>query len=1339
MPHETGRLGAGGRLRPIHAADQSRARADRPACDAQAAGFLHRIFEEQVDRGAGDQALICGKVSLTYRELETRANRLAHRLRSLGVGPGEFVALLLDRSELSIVGILAVLKAGAAYVPLEPSHPDDRLRHIVEEISPQALLTESIYRDKADALFDGKIIFLDSEVAETSSHPSTRIAPSDVGLAPSDLCYVIYTSGTTGRPKGVMAEHRNVWHFVAAFNEVCVTTQEDRVFQGFSLTFDGSVEEIWMAFSNGATLVVPPRDAPRFGNELACSLSHWQVTYLSTVPTMLSTMTQDIATLRQLVVSGETCTPELVARWAKPGRRMLNVYGPTEATVNSTVSICKPGVAITIGRPLPGYEVLLLDEYMRSVPPGRQGELFIAGDAIARGYFRQPEFTCRNFVRPPGDGRRFYRTGDLARIDVQGDIEFVGRIDGQVKVRGYRVELSEIETVLCEHPNVAAAAATLCDGADPAFLAAYVALRDRSAPIDRADLLARLKRSLPVYMVPTHLDVVDSFPVLTSGKLDRKRLPAPLCPLIDETGTDDAPADDTEATIAAVWAEAFALPRVGVNQNFFLDLGGHSLLAARMTSLLRGYDARVAVRDVYAFPTVRSLAAHLRKSTQATPLASPEYYPPARERVPRSASVGASMLQASCIAGLWIVLSAPLIVLLPIGDELLRNGSISFWSASQVALLAAAIPPAMMLAAIGGKWLIVGRYRPGAYPLWSGYYLRWWVVGLIQGLSGASLLVGTPLMPIYYRLMGAKVGRGCYIGTAHCSIFDLVSIGDDTSIGGDTQLSGYRIEDGHLLIGGVAIGDGCFIGSHSALGLDVKMESGARLDDQSLLPDGVVMPAGAQWRGSPPQPAEVPVAGRGDRRATTPRLVGFTIAALGLSYLVALLLALPGLAIVWLWATAFREGWIAPCLAATAGALPLLVVFGCVWIALAKALVFRRAAPGVRDLYGLYYLRYWLASGLMRASRELLRPLFTTLYLPPWMRLLGAQVGANCEMSTIWSFMPELLTAAEGSFFADGCMLGGPRMYGGRFEIRRSAVGYRSFVGNGAMLPTGASLGDDCLLGVLSTPPVGVPRTPDGSDWLGSPGFHLPRRQKVGGFDETTTFRPTAGLYMQRMAIDALRILIPAYTALCLGLGTISALLYVYETYGLPIALGVSPLLLAATMGSAVAIVTALKWGVMGRYHPVVVPLWCRYVWLNEMINGAYETIMAPIVAAFFGTPFAAPLLRLLGCRIGRHCYIGTSLFSEFDLVDVGDHVALNSGSVIQNHLFEDRIMKSSYLRIDDQCSIGNMSVVLYDTRMQEGAVLGPLSLLMKGETIPACSRWHGIPTVNEVRHNSTP
>jgi non-ribosomal peptide synthetase-like protein len=364
----------------------------------------------------------------------------------------------------------------------------------------------------------------------------------------------------------------------------------------------------------------------------------------------------------------------------------------------------------------------------------------------------------------------------------------------------------------------------------------------------------------------------------------------------------------------------------------------------------------------------------------------------------------------------------------------------------------------------------------------------------------------------------------------------------------------------------------------------------------------------------------------------------------------------------------------------------------------------------------------------MALSRAVMLPLYTTIYLPPWMRMLGARIGARAELSTVWQVSPELLEAGDESFFADGTTIGRRHLFRGSVRVAFNRVGRRTFVGNNALLPPGACLGDGCLLGVLSVPPTEPARTPDGSEWLGSPAFPLPSRHKVVGFDDAVIYRPSAKLYAQRLLVDAMRILVPFVLHIAGAVVAWSLLVEAYGRWGPWAMLALAP---AASFGTSVAAalcVVAMKLIVMGRFEPVVKPLWSPYVWLNEAVNGAYESVATPALSPLLGTPFLAPYLRLLGCRIGRHVFLESMLFSEFDLVRVDDYAAVNLGAVPQTHLFEDRIMKSSHLRIGSGCSVGNLSVVLYDTHMHAGARLAPLSLLMKGETLPQASEWAGIP-----------
>jgi non-ribosomal peptide synthetase-like protein len=328
----------------------------------------------------------------------------------------------------------------------------------------------------------------------------------------------------------------------------------------------------------------------------------------------------------------------------------------------------------------------------------------------------------------------------------------------------------------------------------------------------------------------------------------------------------------------------------------------------------------------------------------------------------------------------------------------------------------------------------------------------------------------------------------------------------------------------------------------------------------------------------------------------------------------------------------------------------------------------------------------------------------------------------------VWQVSPELLEAGDESFFADGTTIGRRHLFRGSVRVAVNRIGRRTFVGNNALLPPGACLGDGCLLGVLSVPPAEPARTPDGSEWLGSPAFPLPSRHRVGGFDDAVIYRPSAKLYAQRLLVDAMRILVPFLLQIAGAVLFWSLLAEVLGRWGPLAMLALAPAVWFATSVAAALCVVVMKLVVMGRFEPVVKPLWSPYVWLNEAVNGAYESVSTPALSPLLGTPFLAPYLRLLGCRIGRHVFLESMLFSEFDLVRVDDYAAVNLGAVPQTHLFEDRIMKSSHLRIGSECTVGNLSVVLYDTHMQPGARLAPLSLLMKGESLPPRTDWAGIP-----------
>lgn len=1304
---------------------------------------LHEFFEMQADMRPDHPALICREEQLSYGHVEQRANQLARHLRDHDVGPGSLVALYFERSEKPIISVLATLKAGAGYVPIDPAFPKDRMQHILDESGASVIVSESVLSGGIPDTFDGSVVLIDGQAMEIAAHSSERVSLEETQVTPDDLTYVLYTSGTTGRPKGVMPEHRNVVEFVSSFNEVCEITPDDRVYQGFSLGFDGSVEEMWMAFSNGASLVVGTPEIIRLSHEVARLFKEQEVTVFSTVPTFLSMFEEDIPSLRLVIVSGEVCPPELVDRWARPGRRMLNVYGPTEATVNTTVAECQPGKPVTIGKPLKGYTTHILDERMQPVAPGTSGELYIGGVGIARGYFGQPELTRKQFVSNlflGSDSReKFYRTGDLVSENVDGELEFHGRIDRQVKIRGYRIELTEIESVLREHPAIQMAVIDVFERDSIQQLAAYVVLREISAPWSRDSVLQFLRDRLPAYMIPGYLDVLVEVPTLASGKVDRKRLPEPEAPLVETERDIVMAVTELECQLKEAWEAVFRVSPISVEDDFFLDLGGYSLLAARMVSLMRkDCLVEVAIRDCYRFPTIRQLAEYLTERQEERAAADAceteqVKQPSSREvfeSVPRWQRGLCYALQGVFLALFYGVASLPVATFILMILGLMKG----LFALSTVIVTAAALMflsyPALLASSIVLKWVVIGRYKAGRYPLWSIYYFRWWLATRFQAISGLGILSGTPVMSLYYRMMGAQVGKNCIIDTPQCTVYDLVNIGDDTSIGSQTQLLGYRVEDGMLVIGGVEIGSRCFVGTHCVIGLESRMEDDAVLDDLSLISDGEVISAGESRRGSPAEKSDVPLPQVTEEQASSrrPFLYGMCyFLLLGVLTTVMIATTLPTVALL---LGAYSLGGIPWLILMILPAAPLSVITFCLLVAAIKKVILPCVEPGLYPIESWFFLRKWLVDTFIAVSRSYVHNLYTTIYLSPWLRMLGARIGKRAEISTVSQMTPDLTIIGDESFFADGSMVGGRRFFRGQVQLAENRIGRRSFVGNNAMLPAGASLGDGCLLGCLSTPPGGVGATTrDGTEWLGSPSFELPYRQKVGGFEIHETYEPGRKLYIQRYLIDAVRILLPnliGISALLLFVAYIVVAFDVLSVPGILLSLPVAGLTLALLTALSVV---AVKKVLMGTFEPVFKPLWSVYVWWNEVVNGVYETVGSPILAPMLGTPFYAWYLRLLGCRVGKHVYLETSLFSEFDLVEIGDYAALNSGVVIQNHLFEDRVMKSSRLKIGDECSVGNLSVVLYDTEMQSGSVIGPLSLLMKGETLPPSTRWEGIPT----------
>ncbi|MFE3602062.1 Pls/PosA family non-ribosomal peptide synthetase [Streptomyces sp. NPDC059142] len=1357
-------------------------------------GRLHSVFESACDRTPAAPALECGARVLSYAELDARANRLARYLRGAGIGPGARVALVLPRSVELYVALLGAGKAGAAFVPVDPASPRDRIAYIAEDAGVDAVLTVTGPPVSPNGAAR-RVIALDACAGEIARHSADRPGPPGAGDG-DPTAYIMYTSGSTGRPKGVEIAQSSVCNFLDVVTPVYGVRAEDRVYQGMTVSFDFSIEEIWPTWSAGATLVAGPEGSGRLGAELGDFLGDRGITVLYCVPTLLETIPYELPRLRTIVVGGEACPAPLVAHWDRPGRRMLNTYGPTETTVTATWTRLRPGRDVTIGRPLPTYSVVLLDERRRPVSPGAVGEICIAGPGVARGYVGLPELTAERFIAHPlaPGGGRLYRTGDLGRLRADGEIEFLGRADDEVKIRGHRVDPGEIDSVLLEDDAVAEAVTVLTAvparaGQAPggarelcAYLVRAPAHADAATDGEVTDdaliarLHERLQRRLPAYMVPSLVDVLPELPLMASGKADRKRLPAPTGRrLVGGGGRVVAAQGELETRVRDVWAQVLGTEpgELSAEADFFTGLGGHSLLAAQVVSVLRDRNigASTALRDLYACPTVRGLAARIAAVEGATagPAAgerpgvrgaqgqegqeaqeaqegtqgqqgtrgTPARPAPLRHSGRRVAAAGA--VQAGVILLVLLVLG------LPVAYVYSRHGGVISVRSSALATAGACASYLVV------RWLLPvvlvrplsAGISPGRHPLWGLTYLRLWTVRLLLAFGPLPMLSGSPLMAVYLRLLGARIGARTTIATGLITLPALVRVGDDTSIGYGVLLSPWQVADGWVTVAPTEIGPRCFVGANAVLGPGARMGAGAGLGEQSVIGPDRTVPAGAYWSGSPPRAtdrphpgaeapapaaaspgAEAPPSADGGPRGWRRRHLLVSLVGLTALETAALATTLPGIVLFWWAALAWGVvgGFVANLLYG-----PVFVCAVCCTVAAGRRLVLSRTPTGTHPAHSWLGLRKWVSDKLLEISLLYTNALYATLYTAPWLRLLGARIGRRAEVSTVTHVDPDLLTLRDGSFIADMAGIGAASYAAGRVTFGPTEVGRRAFVGNAALVPAGTRTGAGSLVGVSTLPPPdGVP---DGTTWLGSPALRLPVRQSSGSFPEELTFRPSRGAVLTRLAIEFFRVTLPA-TVLSAGVYLyLLALSWLTGRPGLLVPVLVTPVLLMASSALVVVCCLVAKRLVIGVYRPRVEPLWSLFVRRTEFVTGLFEAAAVPAGVSFLiGTPWLPMVLRRFGARIGRGVWIGTTFITEFDLVDLGDHSAIGQRVSLQTHLFEDRVMKMSRVTVEEGATVGDRSVVLYDSVVGAHAQLGALSLLMKGEHLPPGTEWHGIP-----------
>ncbi|OIJ90738.1 amino acid adenylation protein [Streptomyces sp. MUSC 14] len=1259
---------------------------DRARFSAGPAGSprtLVDVFDATVRAHPDEPALDDGTTCLSYRALAGEVERVRRRLTDAGVGLGDRVGVRVPSGTNELyVAILAVLAAGAAYVPVDAEDPDERAGLVFGEADVRAVVgagcTVSMQGGAADA---------------PAARPGT-----------GHDAWIIFTSGSTGKPKGVAVSHRSAAAFVDAEAALFLTEEPigpgDRVMAGLSVAFDASCEEMWLAWRYGACLVPVPRSQVRSGADLGPWLVEQEITVVSTVPTLAALWEPEtLNDVRLLIFGGEACPPELAQRLVTEGREVWNTYGPTEATVVACAALLTGEEPIRIGLPLNGWELAVVDDGGEPVAMGDSGQLVIGGVGLAR-YLDAGKDAEKYAPLESLGWERAYRSGDLVRAEPEGLI-FLGRADEQIKLGGRRIELGEVDAALQALPGVAGAAAAVRTArSGNQLLVGYVVTQDGW---DHAAAVEKLRAELPAALVPL-LAPVAELPTRTSGKVDRNALPWPL----EGLETPKADLYGTEAWLAEQWTEVLGIPVTSASDDFFA-IGGGSLAAAQLTTRLRTRYPSAAVLDIYQQPTLRKLARRLEQSAQDDGAARTVAPVPVRAQVVQVLL----LLPLFTLLGLrWTLVLAAVGTVLP-GYAWLPTAP--WWLLAAGGLLLFT-PPGRIALAAGGARLLLRGLAPGRYPRGGSVHLRLWAAERLAEFSGATTLTGSWLER-YARALGAKIGPDVDLHSLP-PVTGMLRLGRGAAVESEVDLSGYWLDGDRLEVGPVRVGAHATVGTRSMLFPGARVGKRAEVAPGSAV--GRQVPTGQRWAGAPAVklgkakrnwPKERPQ--RGTYWRVMYGLTGLALSALPLvagvaALLVAGLFVAPG-------DSAGRA-----LLGAAQALVPATLAYGLAY-ALLILVVVRALSLGLREgthpTHSRIGWQAWTVTQLMDRARETLFPLYAGLVTPVWLRLLGMRIGRGAEVSTVLA-LPSLTTVGDGAFLADDTLTAPYELGGGWVRIGRAEIGRRAFLGNSGMTAPGRSVPDGGLVGVLSATPK---KAKKGTSYLGLPPVKLPRSAADG--DQSRTYEPPARLLWARALVELCRF-VPVLCSAALAAATVAALC----------ALGVwawalSGVVLLVAGGVAALVSVVAKWALVGRHRTGEHPLWSSFVWRDELADTFVEVLAVPWLAGSVpGTPVMTAWLRGLGARIGRGVWVESYWLPEADLVTLEDAATVNRGCVLQTHLFHDRILRTDTVVLREGATLGPGGIVLPGSTVGARTTLGPASLVMAAESVPDDTRWLGNP-----------
>jgi len=1301
--------------------------ADRP--DLIREETLVTLFAESAKRYADKTALIFHDEKLTYAELDHWSDNVAAYLTENGIGRGHYVGVWWQRGFELHAAILGIIKAGATYVPVDREIPAERVEVIMGEVG-------------ASACFSMQQLNVECKMLQVPAPPSVSGKAFDKANSPqpNDCAYVLYTSGSTGKPKGIPISHKQICHLVRAEQSVFNIHANDKVYQGFSVSFDMWCEETWISYFVGATLWVADNTTSKAIDELGGTLKKENITILHAVPSLLAVMEDTVPSLRLVNAGGEACTPQVLAKWARDGIKFFNSYGPTETTVTATIGELQRGDQIVIGQPLPNYNLAVIDEKMNLLPYGEAGELVITGPGVSTGYVKLPQLTQEKFVQKPASlsllpGDRVYRTGDAAIINKDGSIDLQGRFDDQIKLRGYRIELGEIETRLNSITGVlSAAVAVRKDGTGQEQLVGYVVMEDQVC-IEENLFRLELAKTLPAYMVPGTIVTLPEMPRMPSGKINRKALPTPETFTVDhssaaqETMDLNAPAHDR---ILAILRRVFPNKAIEPSMDFFDDLGGHSLLAAGFVSQLRR-DAglpHASLKDVYIHRPLSVLIAAWDQQPQEQQTKAREY-----KKVPFLRHLACWIAQTISLLIIYGLFAFQIFIPYLGYYYVDQETSVIVYSIVTSLVLFSLMPPIFTIICLATKWLVIGKMKEGDYPLWGAYYFRWWFVKTMQRLLPAQFLNGTPLYPSYLRMLGMKIASDAQISDFSFGAEDLIVIGSDASLSSQASLNNAFVEDGMLKLRKIIIGDHAYIGSSAMIDGDSVIEDWGELQDLSHLQAGKTITSGDIWKGSPAQLAEkkniadlpqpLPVSKLTRRKY---KLV-FSLFILIFPFIV-LLPLLPTIITINKLDNAAGDYDFTYLIGAPGLALLYIILFTAETIIITR-LMQRKVKPGNYPIYSMFYVRKWFSDQMMSLSLIVLHPIYATVFVSRFFRALGAKVGKDTEISTASSVTHPLLEIGDGAFVADAVTLGEADVRGQQLILDKTTIDSYSFVGNSALIPQGYHLEGNMLIGVLSTPPDKQQMANNKArDWFGSPAIPLPRRQESNPFPPELTISPKRRRKLTRGLVEFIRIILPESAIICFSI--------LFIAYGHDLLVDKPlwkiilyfPFYYLFFMGIPAFLLTVvLKWLFVGKYKPQQKPMWTWKVWRSEAITSTYEALSIPFLLEYMqGTPWLPVLMRLLGVKTGNRVWMNTTDITEFDMVTICNDAALNADCGPQTHLFEDRVMKIGAVKIGARSSIGAGTIILYDSEVGDDTRIEALSLVMKGERLAPATDWTGSP-----------